>query len=207
MFAHVGTLTVLCLTLVLSATPSATAGAKSKLAPAAKRTQVGSASADLDSSALGARYVRADSRAEALALLLPEFQTARPKPIIEVPSNMSSAKYGPCWLRPHGVHTRKSGSWGTVGAKPETECKVPVSVIRHETTLRYSWYIWWLQAGWAHVETDTNSKWFQSVELEYKCRGKEMTTWTGTTLGTIVFRGHRYYARVYHGVRDLACGA
>jgi len=42
------------------------------------------------------------------------------------------------------VHTRKSGNWGTVGAKPETECEVPVSVIRHETTLRYSWYVWWL---------------------------------------------------------------
>jgi len=153
------------------------------------------------------RYVRADTRVEALSLLPETFPRTRPKGLIEIPSDMSAAKYGPCWLYPHGVHTRKSGNWGTVGAKPETECQVPVSVIRHETTIRYSWYIWWLQAGKTHVETDTNSKWFQSLELEYKCRGKGMTTWTGSTLGTIVFHGHKYYARVYHGVRDLACEA
>lgn len=154
--------------------------------------------------ALAGAAAREEHRSEAVGLFEADAFIGLASDGIEVPSNMSSAKYGPCWLRPHGVHTRKSGNWGTVGAKPETECEVPVSVIRHETTLRYSWYIWWLQAGRTHVETDSTS---QSVELEYKCRGKEMTTWTGTTLGTIVFRGHRYYARVYHGVRDLKCGA
>lgn len=162
-------------------------------------------SATLESPATigGVRYIRASSRAEALALF-----AVKPEALIEAPGNMSAARYGPCRLIPHAVHTRRSGNWGIVGAKPETECgNVRVSVIRHETTLRYSWYIWWLQAGNVHVETATKSTRFQSLGNAYKCRGREMTTWTGTTLGTIVFHGRKYYALVYHGLRDLACAA
>lgn len=157
-------------------------------------------------SAVGVRYARANSRQEALALLSQVESEKRPGAVIEIPSNRSFAKYGPCTLKPHAVHTRKSGQWGIAGAKPETECTETVSLIRHETTLRYEWYIWWLQAGKTHIETATQTHQFQSLEFEYRCREKEMTTWTGTTLGIIVYRGSKYYARVFHGVRRLACG-
>lgn len=207
MLAHVGKIAILSLTLTLTVAPPTSEGATTKRAPAAGRNQVEPKSASPNSATPGVRYVRADTRAEAVAMLQPNLGLVQPGAVIEIPGDLSAAKYGPCWLYPHKVHTRKSGNWGTVGAKPETDCKEPVSVIRHETTVRYAWYLWWLQAGRTHVETDTNSTWFQSLELEYKCRGKGMTTRTGTTLGTIVFHGHRYYARVYHGVRDLDCEA
>lgn len=153
------------------------------------------------------RYVEADTRQEALQRLAPLTAAGRPSALIEVPGSTTAVKYGPCWLHPHRVHLRKSGSWSIVGAKPETRCNRTVSVIRHETTLRYAWYIWWLQAGRRHVEQEPQTSGFQSLEYEFNCRGREMTTWTGTTLGIVIYRGHRYYARAYHGVQDLACSA
>jgi len=54
------------------------------------------AAAPSGDSAAGVRYLRAASRVEALTLLGAEFPSIRPTALIEVPGNMSAAKYGPC---------------------------------------------------------------------------------------------------------------
>ncbi|WP_158013357.1 hypothetical protein, partial [Carbonactinospora thermoautotrophica] len=146
-------------------------------------------------------YVLADSPAEAGAILA-ELEDADP------PTSMTAAsvQYGPCVLYPTTVYLRTSSNKKAVGFKPYTKCSVPVTSIHHESDLRYKWYLWWRKAGtWKGGNWNASS--YTQRNIEYFCKGSSSTTWAGTTLGTIVYRGRTYYARVYPTQKKLACKA
>ena len=114
-------------------------------------------------------------------------------------------RFGPCVLYPSVVYLRASSNYGAVGTKPYTQCSVLVSSIRHSTDLRYTSFIWWRLAT---TKTGGNSgvASYTQRNVEYYCVSKESTGWSGTTLGTIVYGGRTYDARVYQPVKTLACG-
>lgn len=118
-----------------------------------------------------------------------------------------SRAYGPCILRPSAVYLRKEYGYEAVGTKPVTRCTVPVTSIHHRTDLRYHWYNWWLQAGTTFIGHNEDESVYTSRKIHVACVGKEATIWSGTTLGTVLYKGHTYYARVYQDARELDCGA
>lgn len=118
-----------------------------------------------------------------------------------------AGEYGPCVLKPGVVYLRKEYQYKAVGAKPLTLCTVPVSRISHRTELRYHWYNWWLQAGATITGSHELQRTYRSKKIHVACAGREPTVWSGTTLGTVLYRGHTYYARVYQEAKELRCGA
>ncbi|MHA6802970.1 hypothetical protein ACVGV0_06085 [Salinifilum ghardaiensis] len=79
--------------------------------------------------------------------------------------------------------------------------------IRHDTDLRYKWWLWWWLADSYPGPGNRGAKRYEQKNVEYPCDGTDSTTWAGTTLGTIVYGGDTYYARVYQTPQDLECGA
>jgi hypothetical protein len=115
-------------------------------------------------------------------------------------------QYGPCVLKPSNVYLRKSWGYGAVGTKPQTTCTTAVTSIHHDTELHYAWYLWWPSAGtWSGSNTGVAA--YTQRNVAYSCVGDTTTTWQGTTLGTIVYGGHTYYARVYTPQAELDCEA
>lgn len=114
-------------------------------------------------------------------------------------------KLGPCTLFPSVIHPRASKP-GFIGAKPYTKCEFPVTSIHQETVLRYQWYVWWKKAVERRSGNYAARK-FTSRDVEVRCKGTTLTTWAGTTAGSIVYLGHTYYARVWQKPVQLACGA
>lgn len=146
-------------------------------------------------------YVKASSPAQAMEILnaLQSPQTASPAAKVAA----GEAQYGPCTLKPSRVYMRSSGG---MGAKPVTECTVPVSSIRHQTDLRYEWLtFWWLQDSYPAGNSGLAR--LEQKNVQWACNGDDSTTWAGTTVGTIVYGGQTYFARVYQIPRDLACGS
>lgn len=118
----------------------------------------------------------------------------------------ASVQYGPCVLYPSVIYLRKSTDYTAVGFKPYTTCSVPVTSIHHDSDLRYKWYLWWRKAGtWSGGNRYVAS--YTQKNIAYTCKGTNSTTWGGTTLGTIVYGGKTYYARVYPPQNKLACKA
>lgn len=111
--------------------------------------------------------------------------------------------YGPCTLNPTRIYMRTSGG---LGAKPYTDCTVPVSSIRHKTDLRYQWLLWWWLAD-SYSGGNSGVQRHEQRNVQWQCDGDDSTTWAGTTVGTIVFGGETFYARVYQSSTDQPCGA
>lgn len=118
----------------------------------------------------------------------------------------ASVTFGPCTLYPSVMYLRASSNYGAVGTKPYTRCEVPVTSIRHSTDMRYKSFIWWRKAGTTKTGGNSGVASYTQRNVEYYCVSRESTAWTGTTAGTIVYRGKTYYARVYQPVKTLACG-
>lgn len=150
-------------------------------------------------------YVQASSPAQAIEILdaLRSPQTASPA----AKQAAAVAQYGPCTLNPSVLHLRTSGGRNTLGTKPTTDCSVPVTSIRHNTELRYKWLLvfWWLAASYPGPGNQGERR-YEQKNVEWQCNGTDSTTWAGTTLGTIVYGGQTYYARVYQDPVDEACG-
>lgn len=146
-------------------------------------------------------YVKASSPEQAADILdaLESPQTASPA----VKAAAASVQYGPCTLYPTLIYLRTSGG---LGAKPYTDCTVPVSSIRHNTDLRYQWLSWWRLAA-SYAGGNSGEKRYEQRNVQWQCHGTDSTTWAGTTLGTIVYDGETYYARVYQTPTTKDCGA
>lgn len=147
-------------------------------------------------------YVKADSPEQAMEILdaLASPQTASPS----ARAVAAGVKYGPCTLEPTRIYMRTSGG---LGAKPYTTCEVPVSSIRQDTDLRYKWWFWWWLADSYPGPGNQGQKRYEQKNVQWQCRGSDSTTWAGTTVGTIVYGGETYYARVYQAPSDQNCGA
>jgi hypothetical protein len=115
----------------------------------------------------------------------------------------ANVKFGPCTLYPTVIYLRTSGG---LGAKPYTICEVPVTSIHQTTDLRYEWWLWWLLAD-SYSGGNSGEMRYAQRNVQWMCDGDEETTWAGTTLGTIVYGGQTYYARVYQTPVDKPCGA
>lgn len=150
-------------------------------------------------------YVQASSPAQAMQILdaLRSPETANPSD----QALAANARYGPCTLNPSVIHLRTSGGKKTLGAKPVTECSVPVASIRHDTDLRYKWWLWWSLADSYPGPGNQGQKRYEQKNVAWRCDGTDSTTWAGTTVGTIVFGGETFYARVYQEPVDKDCGA
>lgn len=150
-------------------------------------------------------YVEASSPAEAMKILnaLQSPQTASPS----AKAAAGEVKYGPCVLYPTVIYLRTSGGGNTLGAKPYTKCSVPVTSIHHDTQLRYQWlWFWWRKAD-SYSGGNTGEANYTQRKVEWTCQGKDSTTWAGSTLGTIVYKGETYYALVYQTPVTKDCGA
>ena len=155
---------------------------------------------------VSSQYVEASSPEEADAILtqLELSASSSSADSLETAAALS-VRYGPCTLYPSTVYLRASSNYGAVGAKPYTKCTVPVTSIKHSTDLRYKSFIWWRLAT-----TKTGGNYgvasYTQKNVEYYCKSKEQSGWSGTTLGTIVYGGRTYYARVYQAAVSLSCG-
>lgn len=146
------------------------------------------------------RYIRADSPEAARAA----FEAAGRN----TPAGVRTVEYGPCELTPHDIHLRKSSNYTTLGPKPETDCKnVVVTSIQHATTLRYEWFAWWLEAGPTVTRRAVRTRNYVTEDIEVRCRGFARTIWSGSTTGTVVYRGHKFYAVAIYKPVELKCGA
>lgn len=114
-------------------------------------------------------------------------------------------EYGPCTLKLDNIHFRKSGGWGTIGFKAHTNCRVPVSSIKHSSDLRYKYYTAWKLALSGVHASAYNTNTLTQKNVAFTCNGKVDTRFIGVTLGTIVYHGKTYYARSYSSVANLPC--
>ena len=114
-------------------------------------------------------------------------------------------EYGPCTLKLDNIHFRKSGNWGTIGFKAHTNCRVPVSSIKHSSDLRYKYYTAWRLALSGVHASAYNTNTLTQKNVAFTCNGKVDTRFIGVTLGTIVYHGKTYYARSYSSVANLPC--
>jgi hypothetical protein len=146
-------------------------------------------------------YVQASSPAQAMDILnaLQSPQTASPA----AKAAAVEVHYGPCTLKPGVIYMRNSGG---LGAKPITDCTVPVTSIRHDTDLKYHWLLWWWDAA-SYPSGNNGQARLEQKNVQWHCNGNDSTTWAGTTVGTIVYGGETFYARVYQGETDQPCGA
>ncbi len=147
-------------------------------------------------------YVQADSPEQAVEILnaLESPQTASPSALAAA----SSVNFGPCTLDPHFIYQRTSGG---IGAKPATSCEVPVTSIRQDTDLKYHWGLWWWTAKSYPGPGNKGQKSYVQRNVQWQCQGTDSTTWAGTTVGTIVYGGETFYARVYQPQTEKECGA
>ncbi|MGN6610214.1 MAG: hypothetical protein ACTHLJ_00415 [Angustibacter sp.] len=114
----------------------------------------------------------------------------------------AGVQYGPCVLYPSPIRIRTDGK---VGTKPHTKCSVPVTSIHHSTDMRYKSFIWWRLKG-TKTASNRGQAGLQQKNVGFSCASDEQSGWGSTTLGTIVYGGKTYYARVYPARVSLACG-
>lgn len=102
---------------------------------------------------------------------------------------------------------RTSSGGKTLGYKPKTTCDVPVTSIRHDTDLRYRWFFWWWLADSYPGPGNKGQSSYEQKNVDWFCNGTDETSWAGTTVGTIVYGGETFYARVYPTPVVKECGA
>lgn len=120
-------------------------------------------------------------------------------------------RYGPCTLKANNVHVRSSSTPGVkiIGFKPVTECSRAVESIRHESRIKYKYYLWWRDAPLRHgvptVSTNRGVSKLEQKNVEFQCNGDVMTTFIGNTKGTIVSNGETFHADANSNVFEEAC--
>lgn len=130
---------------------------------------------------------------------------------------MAKVNYGPCKIVAAGFHARESGNYETGGFKSTTYCTQKVSSIKHSSQARFKRLAWWVKGGPEISESTTKIKpgkykkisyptLFTQKNHQFSCKSSKRTTWSGRTLGTIVYKGKTYYADAYAPVqKDVPC--
>ncbi|MCO1339430.1 hypothetical protein BJH93_11080 [Kocuria polaris] len=165
------------------------------------------------------QYVQADSQEEA-ERLLDQLEAEQqgvssdggsegvPQPALRAGSKV---KYGPCTLHSDGVYLRASSGYQNVGFKSYTKCSTKVTSISHKNTLRQKNLINWKLVS--PTEGGSNKNYgataLSSKSINYSCPKKGKHWWSGSTLGTMIYKGETYYARSYAPVSKvkLACSS
>lgn len=112
-----------------------------------------------------------------------------------------------CTLYPSVVHLRQSSGYGSVGAKPYTNCLVaPPSHISHSSVL---YMVEWGGLSWIPMasrgQTGYNTRSLTLTSLEF-CKNWNTSTFVQTTNGTSVQAGRTYYSSVSTVKTPLSCG-
>jgi hypothetical protein len=112
-----------------------------------------------------------------------------------------------CTLYPSRTHLRKSGGYGTVGAKPYTRCNSRVSRISQESTL---FIVEW--AGLVHKPMLTKSSANQGQQnltqtnLAWTCKNSNNSIFRQETRGTTTVGTKNYYSLVTTIKDTWGCG-
>lgn len=165
------------------------------------------------------QYVQADSPEEA-ENLLDQLEAEQqndpsdggsegvPQPALRAGSKL---KYGPCTLHSDGVYFRASSGYQNVGFKSYTKCSTKVTSIHHKNTLRQKNLINWKLVNPTKGGSNKNygATALSSKSINYSCPKKGKHWWSGSTLGTMIYKGETYYARSYAPVSKskLACSS
>ena len=111
--------------------------------------------------------------------------------------------YGPCVLEPTEVHVRTKtgdGDARIIGFKPVTKCSRPVTSIKHESKLKYQYWMVWkdapLKSGVPTRSYNQGQSKLEQKNIEFRCNGLVDTNFIGTTTGTIVDGDKTYTATV-----------
>jgi hypothetical protein len=115
-----------------------------------------------------------------------------------------------CTLYPSEVHLRKSGGYGTAGAKPYTTCTAGTpSRITHRSTL---FMVEWAGLSYVNLkegptQTGANTRSMTLTSFAWACKNSNNSKFMQTTDGTSIQQGTTYYSSVSTPVTDnLACG-
>lgn len=91
-----------------------------------------------------------------------------------------------CTLDPSQVHKRKSGNWGTVGAKPSTKCNTNVKRISHDSKLYIIEWAGLHRKEMAHKSNaNTNQKSLTLTSLEWTCKNNHNSKFQQVTEGQV----------------------
>lgn len=111
--------------------------------------------------------------------------------------------YGPCVLEPTEVHVRTKTPGGDakiIGFKPVTRCSHPVDSIKHESKLKYQYWMVWrdapLKSGVPTRSYNRGQSKLEQKNIEFHCNGLVDTNFIGSTTGTIVDGDKTYTATV-----------
>lgn len=147
------------------------------------------------------RYIVASSLEEALAA----FEEMDRGGTLKNTGVWYSYDVSPCRLFASTVYLRKSSGYGSVGSKPYTKCKYPVTSISHTTGIDYRSWLWWNSAGPDSTGGNSGVASYTQRNVSYSCSGFDENEFRGTTFGVVVFQGETYYSRVHTPTRELGC--
>lgn len=113
-----------------------------------------------------------------------------------------------CTLYPSVVHSRKSGNWNTVGAKPYTRCTAgtPRS-IQQSSTL---YMVEWAGLSYRQLDTDTASTTYKrdlvQKNVAWQCKNKNRSRFNQQTKGVSIQAGRTWQTAVQTPIVTLECG-
>jgi hypothetical protein len=113
-----------------------------------------------------------------------------------------------CTLSPSVVYLRASSGYGAVGAKPYTQCAVPVTSIHQDVRVYKDTFFGWSQQGITFPGGNSGVANYTQLNVEVWCTNWKSTTWMAQTDGTIVYLGVTYTAYVQTPPPDpqILCG-
>lgn len=103
-----------------------------------------------------------------------------------------------CILHPSRTHLRKSGGYGTVGAKPYTTCAAGTPSSISQTSTLY--IVEWAGLSYKPMQTKTssnrNQKKLEQKNVAWTCKNSNDSTFQQKTNGVSVQAGKSYYSTV-----------
>ena len=151
-------------------------------------------------------YIQSDTPSEAIRIINQKDKITQPYAL--------SQRLGPCTLIPRNIHVRtrtNNGDARVIGFKPVTICNHKVQSIRHESRLKYKYYLWWKDASLKHgVPTRSTNRGATRLEqknIEFQCKGLVNTSFIGNTVGTVVANGVTYHAVINTDTFRTSCRA
>jgi hypothetical protein len=113
-----------------------------------------------------------------------------------------------CNLYPSKTHLRKSGGYGTVGAKPYTICEAgkPTSISQTSTLYIVEWAGLSYKAMQTKSKSNHNASKLEQLDIAWSCKNWNNSVFQQKTDGVSVQRGKAYYASVSTVRNTWGCG-
>ncbi|WP_326503755.1 hypothetical protein [Rothia nasimurium] len=112
-----------------------------------------------------------------------------------------------CTLYPSEVHLRKSGGYGTIGAKPYTKCNFRVQKIHHNSAL---YIVEWGGLSYKKMtdrsQVGYNISSMELKSLEWSCKNSNKSKFQQITYGEVTINGKTIRTVVQTAKKDENCG-